>query len=317
MTDGREPEELRAAYERTVVELGSVDPAMVVIEAGPAPPSTAVRFATKFPERSFLAGSSDPSPVILAAQKSEGGRAVFASGSVAQLVGPSYSALRESICRRRANVKLVALDGGLSPPSSAPFPPMLEDLGLLRGLPGMTVVVPADGPTTAAATRALASFSGPAYLRLAPGILPTVSDGTFQIGRAPTVREGSDLTIVAVGAMLRTALDVADELARVGVSVRVLDFASVKPFDVKALLRAARDTGAILTMEEHSVLTGVGALVASATAEEAPVPVRRVGVPDVLVEPSGPGDARDRLGLSKERCLEEAWVLLRARGKVQ
>ncbi|MCI4360778.1 MAG: transketolase family protein, partial [Thermoplasmata archaeon] len=122
---------------------------------------------------------------------------------------------------------------------------------------------------------------------------------------------------VAVGAMVARALDVAEELHRVGVEARVLDLASVKPFDQKALLKAARETGAILTMEEHSVLTGVGSLVAAATSENYPVPVRRLGVPDLFGESGDPWTLMDRYGLSKERALEEAWDLLKMRGKVQ
>jgi len=181
----------------------------------------------------------------------------------------------------------------------------------------MTVIVPADAPTTRAATRAVAERNGPAYVRLTRENLPVVTDGSFQIGKAAELRSGSDLTIVAVGALLARGLQVAEELARVGISTRVLDLASVKPFDEPALLRAARDTGAILVLEEHSVLTGVGALVASTTSENYPVPVRRVGVPDVFGESGEPWALLDRFGMSKEHILEEAWELLRLRGKVQ
>jgi transketolase len=181
----------------------------------------------------------------------------------------------------------------------------------------MTVIVPADAPTTRAATFAVAERDGPAYVRLTRENLPTVTDGSFQIGKAAELRSGSDLTIVAVGALVARALEVAEELAKVGVSTRVLDFASVKPFDEPALLRAARETGALLVLEEHSVLTGVGALVASTTSENYPVPVRRVGVPDVFGESGEPWALLDRYGMSKERIRNEAWELLRLRGKVQ
>jgi transketolase len=193
---------------------------------------------------------------------------------------------------------------------------MLEDIGLMRGLPGMTVVVPADAPTTRSAILALAEVYGPAYVRLTRENLPTVTDGSFEIGRANELRPGSDLTIVALGALVARALDVAEELHKVGVEVRILDAASVKPFDEAAVLRAARDTGALLVLEEHTVETGVGSLIAATTAENYPVPVRRVGVPDVFGE-SGEGWAlMDRFGLSEGRIMEEAWELLRARGKV-
>ena len=187
----------------------------------------------------------------------------------------------------------------------------------MRGLPGMTVVVPADAPSTHSATLALAGFDGPAYLRLVRESLPTVTDGSFVLGRATEVRAGGDLTIVAVGALVARALEVGLELHRVGVEARVLDFASMKPFDEKALLKAARETGAILTMEEQSVVTGLGTIVAATTSGAHPVPVRSLGVPDVFEEGGDPATRLDRHGLSKARAMEEAWELLRLRGKVQ
>ncbi|HLM70364.1 MAG TPA: transketolase C-terminal domain-containing protein, partial [Thermoplasmata archaeon] len=222
----------------------------------------------------------------------------------------------QSICYNKANVKIVATHGGLLVGADGGTHQIVEDIGLMRGLPGMTVIVPADAPTTRAATFAVADRYGPAYVRLTRENLPTVTDGSFQIGKAAELRGGTDLTIVAVGSLVARGLEVAAELAQVGISVRVLDFASVKPFDAPALLRAARDTGAILVLEEHSVLTGVGALVASTTSENYPVPVRRVGVPDVFGESGDPWALMDRYGMSKERIRDEAWELLRARGKV-
>ena len=194
---------------------------------------------------------------------------------------------------------------------------MMEDIGLMRGLPGMTVIVPGDAPTTRSAIRAVAGFRGPAYVRLASGDFPTVTDGAFAIGRANELRVGSDLTIVAIGTLLAPALAVADELRRVGISARVLDLASVKPVDVPALLRAARETGAMLVLEEHTVETGIGALVAATTSENYPVPVRRVGVPDVFAPIDDSRSGLDPLGLSISRIMDEAWELLELRGKVQ
>jgi transketolase len=181
----------------------------------------------------------------------------------------------------------------------------------------MTVIVPADAPTTRTATLLVHDRPGPAYLRLTREDLPTVGEVGFEVGKARELRAGTDLTIVAVGSLVARGLAVAEELSRVGISTRVLDFASVKPFDEPALLRAARDTGAILVLEEHTVLTGVGALVASTTSENYPVPVRRVGVPDVFGESGDPWALLDRYGMSTERIRDEAWELLRARGKVQ
>ena len=317
MSAAPRPASLLEAYDLALVELGSNDPSLVVFDAERRAGTAAAPFAKRFPERFVPVDGKEPTILPLAAAKASESTVVFAAGPANLVVGRSYDFLRSSISARRTNVKVVATDGGLAGGGdSSPFP-LTEDIGLVRGLPGMTVVVPADAATTTAVTRSVAGFAGPAYVRLASGDLPTVTDGSFQLGRAGVLREGADLTVVAVGALVARALEVAEELGRVGVSVRVLDFASVKPFDEKALLRAARETGAILTMEEHSVLTGLGSLVASTTSEEAPVPIRRVGVPDVFVEPGDPRTLLDRYGMSKERCLEEAWTLLRARGKVQ
>jgi len=245
------------------------------------------------------------------------GRTVYASTFAVFAAGQAYNFVRQSICYNRANVKIVATHGGLLVGPDGGTHQIVEDIGLMRGLPGMTVIVPADAPTTRAATFAVAERDGPAYVRLTRENLPTVTDGSFAIGKAAELRSGSDLTIVAVGAMVARGLEVAEELAKVGISTRVLDLASVKPFDAPALLRAARDTGAILVLEEHSVLTGVGALVAATTSENYPVPVRRVGVPDVFGESGDAWALLDRYGMSRERIRDEAWELLQARGKVQ
>jgi transketolase len=245
-----------------------------------------------------------------------GGRTVFASGFAVFVAGQAYNAVRLAACYNRANVKILATHGGLLVGGDGAPYQMLEDIALMRSLPGMTVVVPGDAPSTRAATLAVASFEGPAYTRLTSENLPIVTDGSFTLGRATRLREGSDLTIVAVGAMLARALDVAEELHESGVEARVLDFASIKPADEKALIQAARETGAILTMEEHNVLTGLGTLVASAISTTDPVPVRQLGVPDLFGESGDPWKLLDHYGLSQKHALDEAWQLLKLRGKV-
>lgn len=313
----RKTESLRDAYGRTLVELGERDPGLVVLDADLSGSTRTQMFGQRFPQRFFNVGVMEPTMMTMASGLALGGRTVFASTFAVFAAGQAYNMVRQSICYNHANVKIVATHGGLLVGGDGGTHQIVEDIGLMRGLPGMTVVVPADAPSTRAAVLAVTGFDGPAYVRLTRENLPTVTDGGFVLGKAQELRPGADLTVVAVGAMVARALDVAEELHRVGVEARVLDLASVKPFDEKALLRAARDTGAILTLEEHTTLTGVGALVAAATSENYPIPVRRVGVPDVFGESGEPWGLLDRFGLSKERCLEEAWELLRARGKVQ
>jgi transketolase len=313
----RPRESLRDAYGKALVELGERDPRLLVFDADLSGSTRTILFGQRFPERFFNVGVMEPTMMSMAAGASLAGRTVFASTFAVFAAGQAYNFVRQSIGYNRANVKIVATHGGLLVGGDGGTHQMVEDIGLMRGVPGMTVIVPADAPTTRAATFAVAERPGPAYVRLTRENLPVVSDGAFAVGRASELRAGGDLTIVAVGALVARALDVAEELSRVGVATRVLDFASVKPFDEPALLRAARDTGAILVLEEHSVLTGVGALVASTTSENYPVPVRRVGVPDVFGESGDPWALLDRYGMSVERIRDEAWELLRLRGKVQ
>ena len=313
----RKLESLRDAYGNALVELGAKDPQLVVLDADLSGSTRTILFGRKYPDRFFNVGVMEPTMMTMAAGLALSGRTVFASTFAIFAAGQAYNMVRQSICYNQANVKIVATHGGLLVGGDGGTHQMLEDISLMRGLPGMTVIVPADAPTTRAATFAVTEFEGPAYLRLTRENLPTVTDGSFVVGRANELRSGSDITLVATGALVARALDVAEELHRVGVEARVLDFASVKPFDEKALLKAARETGAILTLEEHSVLTGVGSMVAAATAESYPVPVRRLGVPDVFGESGEPWGLLDRYGLSKARALEEAWDLLKMRGKVQ
>lgn len=313
----RRSESLRDAYGQTLVELGAKDPRLVVLDADLSGSTRTQLFGKAYPERFFNVGVMEPTMISLAAGLALGGRTVFASTFAVFAAGHAYNMVRQSVCYNQANVKIVATHGGLLVGGDGGTHQMLEDIGLMRGLPHMTVVLPADAPTTRSAIHAITEFDGPAYVRLTRENLPTVSDGSFALGRANELRAGSDLTIVAVGAMVARGLEVAEELHKVGVESRVLDLASIKPFDEKAILRAARETGAILTMEEHSVLTGIGSMVAAATSENYPVPVRRIGVPDLFGESGEPWALMDKFGLSKERALEEAWELLALRGKVQ
>lgn len=316
MSGPRRSESLWEAYGQTLLELGESDPKLVVLSADPLGVTGVPSFRERFPARFIRVARVELTMIAVAAGHARDGQSVFVNTSARFAAGEAYHTVRDILCRHRANVKIVAEEGGATAGSERAAPPFLEDIGIMRALPSMTVVVPADAPSTREVTRALHAHPGPAYVRLSRDALPTITDGSFQLGRAAELRAGGDLTIVAVGALVVRALDVAADLAKVGISTRVLDFASVKPFDEPALLRAARDTGAILVLEEHTVLTGVGALVASTTSENYPVPVRRVGVPDLFLESSDSGERLDRYGLGIERIRDEAWELLRLRGKV-
>ena len=295
-------------YREGIATAAEALPAMAVVEAGLPPELSSSAFGARFASR--YQAAAGPGFVAVVAARAELGGPVVAAAPVALLVEGEYPSLVRSLVVPRANAKLVGF-----PLGGRTSVPVRDDLGAMRSLPSLTVVAPADGPTVRTATAALAARAGPAYLRLPPLDSPPVTDGKFSVGKACELRSGSDLAVVALGAMLRPALEVAAELARVGVTVRVLDAASVKPFDEAAVLRAARDTGAILVAEAAPVATGLGTLVAAMTAENYPVPVRRLGFPDVWPRDDGEA-ARADAGLSLERLRDEAFELLRLRGKI-
>jgi transketolase len=301
------------AYRQALVDVGERAPALSVVEANLPPTVASSRFAERFPPRYALVPSSDL--VAAVAERARDGAPVFAGTSVAQLVDEAFPELVRSLIAPGLNVKLVGFPAVTFPPVGRPLRAVRDDLAAMRALPKMTVVAPADAPTLRAATVALGEREGPAYLRLPPPDADAVGDTGFAIGRARELRAGSDLAIVAVGPMLSRALAVADELSRVGISVRVLDVASIRPFDAAAVLRAARDTGGILVVEAGPLATGIGTLVAAMTAENYPVPVRRLGLPDVWPE-RGAELPIDDYGLSLDRVRDEAWELLRLKGKI-
>ena len=298
-----------AAYHDALLSAAERAPGLCVVDVGLPAALTTSEFSARFPSRYLARPDADLVPAAL--ERSGSGGPVFVGAPGEVLVGAAFPAVARSLVAPRCNVKLVGFPPEMFPGHDRGPAAFRDDLGAMRALPALTVVAPADAPTVRAATAALAERDGPAYLSLPPADSPTVTDGAFSVGRAQEMRAGSDLALLALGPMVAPALTVADELARAGVGVRVLDLASVKPLDEAAVLRAARDTGAILVAEAAPLATGLGTLVAAMTAENHPVPVRRLGLPDLA--PDGPG--LEELGLSLERMRDEAWELLRRRGR--
>jgi transketolase len=309
-------ESLRDAYGKTLVELGKEDTTMCVLDADLSGSTRTILFGKVYPDRYFNVGVAEQNMMSIAAGLATGGRTVFASTFAVFAAGLAYNTVRQSICYNHTNVKIVASHGGLTVGGDGGTHQMLEDVGLMRGLPHMVVVVPADAPETASATRFLHDMDGPAYMRLSRESFPVLTDGNFALGRSKVLRDGKDISLIANGVMVSRALDAAEELKRVGIDARVINASSVKPLDVNTIVKAAKETGAIVTLEEHTVTTGLGSAVASALAESYPVPIRRIGTTDVFGESGEPAELLERFGLGKERILEKAWELLRIRGHV-
>jgi transketolase C-terminal domain/subunit len=286
------------AWRQALGDLARGSSSVAVIEAGAGGGPAGSLPGPGGPTRAVPAG---PDWLSEAVARSSPGPA-FVLAPVDLLFGRAYGDLVHAVVLPRRNVKLLGSPAGSDGGER-------DDLGASRGLPSLAVAVPADGAAARAAVLALAGHAGPAYLRLPPEDAPSVTGGTFELGRACELRGGSDLAIVAVGAAVAGALGVAADLARIGLSVRVLDVASVQPFDEPAILRAARDTGAILVLEPGPLSTGIGCWVAAMTSENVPVPVRRLRFGGTAPA-AGPGPAEE-----VERARDEAWELLRLRGK--
>lgn len=293
----------RDAYGQVLKKLGAENRDIVVLDADLSKSTKTADFAAEYPERFFNMGIAEANMLGTAAGLAAAGKIPFASSFAIFAVGRAFEQIRNSVAYPKLNVKIAATHAGLTVGEDGASHQAIEDISLMRSVPNMTVLVPCDGPETEACVRAAADYSGPVYLRLGrPGVpvLNPENGYTVTIGRAVTLREGSDVTVAATGIMVSKALEAADLLAGDGVSVRVLNFHTIKPLDVEAVAKAARETGAIVTAEEHSIIGGLGSAVAEAAAENCPIPMERVGVRDVFGESGQPDDLLKKYGLTAE-----------------
>lgn len=298
----------RDAYGKTLVELGRQDGRIVVLDADLSGSTKTALFAGEFPGRFFNAGIAEANMVGMAAGLAAGGMIPFASTFAVFAAGRAFEQIRQSLAYPRANVKIVATHGGITVGEDGGSHQSVEDLAIMRSLPNMTVLCPADGPETAAAIRAVAAYDGPVYVRLGRSKVPTVfaGDCAFTIGRGVSLRQGTDLTFITTGLMTAQALAAAEILAEAEVSARVVHLGTVKPLDVDLVLKAARETGAIVTAEEHSVVGGLGGAVCEALAEGYPVPVERVGLRDVFGQSGTAEELLAHYGLTPAHLVEAA-----------
>lgn len=303
----------RDAYGKALVELGRTDDKIVVLDADLSGSTKAAVFAKEFPERFFNAGIAEANMVGMAAGLAAGGMIPFASTFAVFAAGRAFEQIRQSIAYPRLNVKIVATHGGITVGEDGGSHQSVEDLAIMRALPNMTVLCPADGPETAAAIRVAAEYRGPVYVRLGRGKVPVVFDDgcRFSIGRGVTLREGSDMTFITTGLMTAEALQAARILAEERISARVVHLGTVKPLDIDLVLRAARETGAVVTAEEHSVIGGLGGAVCEALAEGCPAPVERVGLRDQFGQSGSADELLAYYGLTAAHLVEAAERVLK------
>jgi transketolase len=282
----------RDAYGEALRELGGRYRDIVVLDADLSKSTKTNVFSKAYPDRFFNFGIAEQNLVGTAAGLAASGKIPFVSTFAMFAAGRAFEQVRNSVCYPRLNVKICATHAGLTVGEDGASHQAIEDIALMRCLPGMTVIVPADATETHQAVAWAAEYKGPVYIRLGRAAVDDVFGESyrFALGRAALLAEGADLTIIACGVMVAAARRAADELTQTGITARVLNMSSIKPLDSAAVIKAARDTGAIVTCEEHSVIGGLGSAVAEVLGENAPVPLERVGVLDTFGE-SGTPDA--------------------------
>lgn len=304
----------RAAYGQALVELGAERPDLVVLDADLSGSTMTKDFARAYPDRFFNMGIAEADMMGVAAGLAACGKTAFASSFAMFAAGRAFEQVRNSIAYPRLNVKVVGSHGGLSVGEDGATHQCCEDLALMRAIPGMVVCCPCDGNEMRAAVRALADYRGPAYLRLGRSAVEDLTSGlpgyAFRLGEGVTLREGTDVTVIAVGLMVQEAMKAAETLAGEGVSVRVLDMHTVKPLDEALVLKAAKETGCIVTTEEHSIIGGLGSAVAEYLSGTCPVPVVRHGVEDVFGRSGKAGEVLAAYGLTAQGIVEKVRTAL-------
>jgi len=301
----------RVAYGKALAEIGHNEN-IVVLDADLSKSTRTDFFQKQYPERHFNMGIAEGNMMAVAAGLASCGKTVFASTFAVFAAGRAYDSVRNSIGYPHLNVKIGATHAGITLGEDGASHQMLEDIALMRAIPGMTVISPADAISTNALVKLAAEMYGPVYLRLGRLDVPVIydPDTKFEIGKGIQLREGNDLTIIATGFMVDPALKAAEMLKDDGVSARVIDIHTIKPLDNDIIIKAAKETGAILTCEEHNVFGGLGSAVSEVVVKNCPVPMDILGLEDTFGESGKPLELVEKYGLTPENIFNKAKTLL-------
>lgn len=298
----------REAYGRALAELAKVNENIVVLDADLSKSTKTADFKAVCEERFFNMGIAEANMMGVAAGLSTCGKIPYVSTFAMFAAGRAFEQIRNSICYPKLNVKICATHAGLTVGEDGASHQAIEDLSLMRSIPNMTVICPSDAVETAAAIKCIAEYEGPCYVRLGRAAVNIINDKStykFEIGKGVTLAEGNDVTIVATGIMVDVALEAKEELKKDGINARVINIHTLKPIDKDILIKAAKETGAIVTVEEHNVIGGLGSAVAEVLSEEIPVPVLKVGVQDTFGESGLPDQLLKAYGLTSNNVIEK------------
>lgn len=293
----------REAYGKALAKLALENENIIVMDADLSKSTKTADFKKVAPERFINMGIAEANMMAVAAGISTCGKTVFASTFAIFAAGRAFEQIRNAICYSKLNVKICATHAGITVGEDGASHQSIEDISLMRSIPNMTVICPSDAVETEAAIRAVADMNGPCYVRLGRSGVSIINSDPgykFEIGKGNVLRNGNDATIVATGIMVEAALEASNILAENGVKARVINIHTIKPIDIDILVKAADETGLIVTAEEHSIIGGLGSAVCEVISERHPVPVIRVGIKDVFGESGKPAELLKEYGLTAQ-----------------
>jgi transketolase len=295
----------REAYGKALLKLGEINPKIVVLDADLSKSTKTDGFSKKYPERFFQMGIAEADMMATAGGLAASGKIPFASSFAIFATGRAYDQVRNTIGYPGLNVKIAATHAGVTVGDDGGSHQSIEDIALMRVIPGMTVLNPADAAEAEKLIYAAAEYVGPVYIRLGREPMPTVFDDSYQpeIGKAVRLREGDAATIIATGIMLERALLAADALKAKGIAVRVVNIHTIKPIDRAEIVAAARETGAIVTAEEHSVIGGLASAVAEVAVQNHPVPMEFIGIQDRFGQSGSPAQLLTEYGMNPDHIV--------------
>lgn len=299
----------RAAYGNALCEFGE-NPDIVALEADLSTCTMSCTFQARYPDRHFNVGIAEANMIDMAAGFAATGKIAFCHSFAMFTAGRGYEQIRNSVAYPHLNVKVIGSHAGITVGEDGPTHQCVEDISLMRTIPGMVVLAPCDANEAREAVRAMINYRGPVYMRTGRTavecVTQTISWYRFEIGKGVALRDGADVTLVAAGLMVQQALRAAELLSSEGISARVIDMHTIKPLDKELIVKAVRETGALVTAEEHSIIGGLGSAVAEVLCDKCPVPLERVGMEDVFGHSGEAGALLRRYGLTPEHMVRRA-----------
>lgn len=309
----------RDVYGDVLVRLGQQNPNIVVLDADLSCSTRTCKFAEAFPERFFNMGIAEQDMISTAAGLAAAGKIAFVSTFAVFATGRAWDQIRQSLCYSQQNVKIVASHSGITVGEDSATHQANEDISLMRNLPNMSIIVPADGIETEKALEYLVKYDNrPVYLRLSRYKFPVIFDSqyVFRKGKAIVLEEGTEATVIAIGLMVSRALEAQQMLKEQGISVRVINMSTIKPIDREAIISAAQETGAVVTAEEHSIIGGLGSAVAEVLSEQCPVPLKRIGINDCFGISGDADELLNYYGLNAQSIVQSVKEIIDKKKKV-